>query len=166
MARQETDREDLFREATALVRRVELDIAGVIVVAGFRRSTDGQAIGSLSIYNGPDFVLNFNDVGELRRAYHDGFIYRAEPGRKLTRLRRERDPSTSTLFASEMSEPELNAFIARAQASCADVLQSTQSGTAAVLRSEPPDDAAAILRDIHMTLQRIVDSGPSISDGM
>ena len=70
MARDESDREDLLREATALVERIELAPADAAddehIVAGFRRD------GALSIYFGADPVYHFNSAGELRRAYCDG----------------------------------------------------------------------------------------------
>src|SRR5688572_26999220 len=68
MSRRESDREDLLREATALVERVELLVPGEgePVVAGFRRD------GSLSVFFGPEAVYQFNSAGELRRAFAGG----------------------------------------------------------------------------------------------
>src|SRR5688572_18570527 len=65
MARQEQDREDILREATALVERVELLIPEFPepIVAGFRRD------GSASFFFGADPVLQFNAQGKLRRAF-------------------------------------------------------------------------------------------------
>ena len=72
------NREDLLREATALVERIELvphrdrqfDASEPIVV-GFR------ADGALSIFFGDDPVYQFNAAGELRRAYCDGLLFKA-----------------------------------------------------------------------------------------
>src|SRR5258705_63721 len=61
MARQESDREDLLREATALVQRVELVVAGYDepVVCGFRRG------GSVSLVFGGEPVYQFNTANQL-----------------------------------------------------------------------------------------------------
>jgi hypothetical protein len=85
MPRHESDREDLLREATALVDRAELRIPGEPepITVGFRKD------GSLSIYFGGDPVYQFNAAGQLRRAYVAGLLYKAEQGR-LVSLRRER----------------------------------------------------------------------------
>jgi hypothetical protein len=92
MARQEQDREDLLREATALVERIELRVDGFPepIVAGFRRSGEG------SVYFGADPVFQFNVAGELRRAYMDGRLVKAERG-QLVFLRRERAEGQSFL---------------------------------------------------------------------
>ncbi len=68
MARDAQDREDLLRDATGLVSRVELNIPDLEtdIVCGFR------ADGSLSIYWGQDEVVQFNAAGELRRGYWQG----------------------------------------------------------------------------------------------
>jgi hypothetical protein len=85
MAREEQDREDLMREATALVRRVELRVPHEVdaIVVGFRRD------GACSLFFGADPVYQFNARGELRRGYVDGKLLKAERGRlaELTRVR-------------------------------------------------------------------------------
>ncbi len=70
MARDESSREDLLREATALVERIELvphatdpliaasDLFDKHIVAGFRRD------GALSVFFGEDPVYHFNAEGE------------------------------------------------------------------------------------------------------
>lgn len=105
MARHEADREDLLREATALVDRVELrtNDEPEPVVVGFRRSGCG------SVYFGAEPVYQFNSSGQLRRAYQDGQLLKAEAGRLigLTRcrtanqvqlLRRAWDAESTTAF--------------------------------------------------------------------
>src|SRR5204863_2544475 len=78
MAREESSREDLLREATALVERIELIPNGSTsdgrIVAGFRRN------GALSVFFGEDPVYQFNAAGELRRAYTDGKLLKADRG--------------------------------------------------------------------------------------
>ena len=84
MARQEQAREDLLREATALVERIEIafDDNRPHAVVGFRR--DGAA----SIYFGEEPAYHFNARGELRRAYRDGQILKAERGCLVALARR------------------------------------------------------------------------------
>lgn len=109
MARQEETREDLLAEATALVERVELARTSTDerIVIGFRR--DGAA----SIYFGEDPAYHFNAAGELRRAYLDGKLLKAEKGHlvSIERVRTERqvqlhsrqlDTAASTSFIENL----------------------------------------------------------------
>jgi hypothetical protein len=107
MARSASDREDLLREATALVERVELFVAGwdEPVVVGFRR--DGAA----SVYFGSAPVYQFNTAGELRRAFIDGLLYKAERGR-LVALSRERNEREVALVRSELTAEQTVAILA------------------------------------------------------
>jgi hypothetical protein len=91
MARETHEREDLLRDAIALVPRlmlrVQLGGRSVDVFAGFR----GE---SLSLYFGDDPVYHFNDRGELRRAYVDGRLIKAEQGRLVSLERKRGDKET------------------------------------------------------------------------
>ena len=111
MARDESDREEFLREATALVERVELalsegsaDLANVVI--GFRKD------GALSVFFGSEPVYQFNAAGELRRAFCDGLLYKAAGGR-LVSLERVRTTEEVTLLRHELSEADEQAFIAR-----------------------------------------------------
>src|SRR5687767_10093010 len=106
MARRESDREDLLREATALVERAEVSIRGheEPIVAGFRRD------GSASFYFGGDPVYQFNTACELRRAYIGGLLYKAERGR-LVALRRERSETEVVLHRTEIPDDESAALL-------------------------------------------------------
>lgn len=108
MAREERDREDLLREATALKERVELapaeDPAGEHVVIGFR------ADGAASIYLGGDTAYHFNASRELRRAHRDGLLYKAEAGR-LVSLERTRQDNQVQLLRRPLSELEQATFL-------------------------------------------------------
>jgi hypothetical protein len=99
MAREEHDREDLLREATALVRRVELRTADEPepITGGFRRD------GALSLFFGADPVYQFNSDGELRRAFLRGKLLKAEQGR-LVELTRVRTPDETQLWRNEIDE--------------------------------------------------------------
>src|SRR5512138_3714273 len=111
MSRHESDREDLLREATALVERVELSVAGMTenVVAGFRR--DGAA----SFFFGADPVYQFNAAGELRRAFVGGLLYKTDRG-KLVEMRRERTAEAVELRSRQLDAVETASFLAQAEA--------------------------------------------------
>jgi hypothetical protein len=108
MARNELDREDLLREAAALVERVEFKLTHAPsddpIVVGFR------ANGAMSIFFGVDPVYQFNAKGELRRAFCDGRLYKAVRGR-LASLRRERRSHEVQLLRRDLSDAEQVAFI-------------------------------------------------------
>jgi hypothetical protein len=106
VARQEEDREDLLREATALVERAELRISGnETIVVGFRRD------GAPSLFFGADPVYQFTLANELRRAYRHGFLIKAERG-NLIRLQRIRAESAVELIRHEMPKEEEDSFLA------------------------------------------------------
>src|SRR5262245_2457169 len=110
MARQESEREDLLREATALVERIELaprsaaGSATAHVIAGFRRD------GGLSIFFGDDPVYQFNAAGELRRAYCEGKLVKAVGGR-LANLSRLRTVGEVQLVRHDLSDAEELTFV-------------------------------------------------------
>jgi hypothetical protein len=110
MAFHESSREDLLREATALVERAELQVTGFAesVIVGFRR--DGAA----SFFFGADPVYQFNAAGELRRAFVGGLLYKAEWG-KLVALRRERGEGIVALIRGELNDGETAAFMVAMQ---------------------------------------------------
>ncbi len=96
MARHETDREDLMREAVRLVPRAAWHVPHEPdeVVIGFR----GKA---LSVYFGPDPVYHFNEAGELRRAFVDGLLWKAEHGTLLV-MQRHRSADATALRSRAM----------------------------------------------------------------
>src|SRR5690606_38339523 len=108
MSRWQHAREDLMAEATGLVERAELAVEGWDgpVVVGFRRG--GQA----TLMVGEDWVLQFDAVGALRRAYDAGRLVKAERQR-LVELTWRRDAEASVLLRHEMSDDEQEAFLGR-----------------------------------------------------
>lgn len=108
MARDESNREDLLREATALVERIELAPKGTTddqhVVAGFRRD------GALSVFFGEDPVYQFNAAGELRRAYRGGKLLKAVHG-KLAALDRVRTEHEVQLVSHGLTGTEEAEFL-------------------------------------------------------
>jgi hypothetical protein len=105
VAREEHDREDLLAEATALVERAELHVAGepAPVVIGFRRD------GSASAYFGAEPAFHFNLAGELRRAYDGGLLYKAE-AQRLVSLNRQRVAGEVQLLRHELNDEETRRF--------------------------------------------------------
>ena len=113
MVREEHDREDLLREATALVERIELAPAGAggsaqdgeQIVIGFR------ADGAISFYFGGDTAYHFNSRGELRRAHANGLLFKAEGG-KLVSLERIRNENEVQLVRRPLPDEEQIGFLA------------------------------------------------------
>jgi len=111
MARVPEEREDLLREAKALVVRAEMEVDGFDepVVVGFRRS------GAASFYFGQDVVYQSNTASELRRAYLDGKMYKTEK-RQLVRLNPMRTNESLELISHELTPAETTEFLSAARA--------------------------------------------------
>jgi hypothetical protein len=141
MARLEADREDLMREATALVRRAEYRVPeepeGVIM--GLRSS------GALSIFCGADPVVHLDGDGRLRRAFVGGHLYRTQ-GTTLARLHRTRSDSQVVLRRQDLSPPELTAFLGEIDARLSRLAHALSDGTATCVQQVPAgEDVAAEL---------------------
>jgi hypothetical protein len=132
VARQTSDREDLMREATALVERAELIVPGLAepVIAGFR------AGGAASFFFGADPVLQFNAAGELRRAYAEGALLKAEAGH-LVRLVRERSARETALVREELTDGETERLLEQWQASLAGLQAALAAGQVQVASEVP-----------------------------
>lgn len=113
MAREEQDREDLFREATAYPLRGELVsadlVAGEVLFIGIKPD------GTWACYWGADPVYQFNGRGELRRAYRGGELYRTQ-GTTLARLQRIRTSHETTLARHDLLPEELSEFLTQLHA--------------------------------------------------
>lgn len=135
MARHEADREDLFAEAVTLTRRWEgtMPACSVPLLAGFKTT------GETSFYFGPDRVYHFDDAGRLRRAYVAGFLYRSA-GTTLSRLRRDRSETETTLLRSELTAAEMDTFRAEMTTHLAALRQAFGEQTALSLRRFPAED--------------------------
>jgi hypothetical protein len=133
MAR-EHDREDLLAEAKALVERASLKLEGCDheVLVGFRRD------GSASIYFGPDRVYHLASEGQLRRAFVEGLLYKAERGR-LVALDRRRSPDAVELLRHEPSAAEQAAFVADAQRHLGGLLDALARGHYRIAGKVPAD---------------------------
>ena len=106
MARHEADREDLLREATALVDRVELNVPELAepVVVGFRRNGCG------SVFFGEDPAVHFNAANQLRRAYVAGRLLKAEQG-NLVALTRNRAADEVQLIREDWGTEQTGQFL-------------------------------------------------------
>ena len=134
MARQQSDREDLLREATALVERAELKVAGFDepIIVGFRRG------GAASFFFGSDPVYQFSAAGELRRAFVAGCLVKAEQGR-LVRLSRERSAAAVTLVRDELDAREQAELLAAAEAKLRRLAAALAAGDFKLIGQVPAD---------------------------
>jgi len=133
MSRRESDREDLLREATALVERAEVSVPGYNdpIVAGFRKD------GSASFYFSADLVCQFNAAGELRRAYVASLLYKAERGR-LVALRRQRSDTEVALVRSALDDAESTALVETLRHHLCQLRTALASGSCTLRGQVPP----------------------------
>ncbi|MDX1965288.1 MAG: hypothetical protein SFX18_19235 [Pirellulales bacterium] len=110
MARQELPREDLLRDARALVMRGEyLPATGEPpIVTGFR------ANGAASFFFGEDPAYHFTSNRKLRRAYAGGELYKAQAG-QLIRLQRERTTDQVVLRSAPLAPRVHDEFLLAAR---------------------------------------------------
>lgn len=147
MAREPHAREDFLRDAAALSPRLLLrrrDDAAHEVFAGFRGDC-------LSLYFDDDPVFHFNSAGELRRAYVDGRLIKADQGR-LAALRREPRPTTSDLLRTDMNASLQQTLLDDIERRLCE-LTAALSNSKFTIAGQIPDDASAIER-LHHWLHR------------
>jgi len=134
MARNEADREDLLREATALVQRGEFLLPGheEPVTIGFRRDGAG------SIFLGVDPVYQFNAQGEVRRGYLHGKLLKAQQG-KLVEMTRVRSDSAVELHSRTLSADETCEVLTQMQDALSEVKTALLNPTTE-LRGQVPAD--------------------------
>lgn len=132
MPRNESDREDLMREATAFVRRAEFHFPGEAkpVVIGQKRS------GAWSVYLGDDPVYQFDASGGLRRAFVDHKLFRTQ-GTTLAQLTRERSESESWLARHDLTDIELAQFRHQATEVLNQLLNGFEQGSAKRIQEQP-----------------------------
>ena len=132
--RNERDREDLLKDATALVERIELAVEDFHehVVIGFRST------GAASVYFGQDPVYHFNSDGELRRAFADGRLYKAEKHR-LVSMERRRGEGVVALVDHDLSDQEIEAFLAKMGRAFDSLRIAIDAGRAAIIGQVPVD---------------------------
>jgi len=111
LARHETDKEDLIRDATALVERAEIICEGwsAVITIGFFR--DGRC----AVYFDQDPFYQYDCRGLLRRAFDSGLLYRSQ-GSTLAQINRRRTTSgnsgkgTVMLCRRDLSGAEVRQF--------------------------------------------------------
>ncbi len=105
MAANESDREDLMREAVALPERTELRVAGFdrLITIGFRVNL------WMSVFIGQDPVYQFDADGRLRRGFVNGVLFRSQH-QTLARLERIRTSGQTQLLRHDLNTDELAAF--------------------------------------------------------
>jgi hypothetical protein len=134
MARNEADREDLIREAIALVRRTELatdDLAESITI-GFRSN------GAMSVFVGQDPVYQFDPAGRLRRAFVGGFLFRSQQG-TLAKLNRNRTSDRTILQRHDLNADELQHFRRDMDCCLSTVRSALTEGRMRQVRTVPAD---------------------------
>ncbi len=151
VAQQESDREDLMREATAIVRRAEFSYPGRSkddpVIAGFRRD------GSLAIYFGADPVYQFDEQHRLRRAYASGHLYRTQ-GQTLARLTRQRSPEETVLLRHDLEPDELETFRKAARNHVTELWQAFRLNALEMIAQIPTD--GNLLDEVAIALEEIL----------
>lgn len=121
MARHEDEREDLFAETRALVTRgrwvkaaasfplhnssMENALPADELLIGLREN------GWLSIYGDQSRMVQFNQAGEIRRAYREPQLYRGQGG-TLARLERRRTSAKTILVRHDLTADELAIWLA------------------------------------------------------
>lgn len=152
MARHEADREDLFAEATALVRRAEFSIDGHpdVIVVGFRRD------GALSVYLGADPVFHFNAAGRLKRAFIDDKLYRTQ-GDTLAELTRRRTATETILHRHDLEPPDVRHVLQFMRAKLITPMQAIEAGRISAWKSAPAVDAT-LPADVATFLRRVLDT--------
>lgn len=150
MARQEVDREDILREATALVKRAEFEVPGLegSVVIGFRKD------GSGSIYIGADLVYQLNSVLQFRRGYLNGDLVKADQGR-LVSLRRHRKEDAVSLVRHEFDQEQSTDYLNTLRGHIDQLQHAFQVRTVEVIGQVPASE------DVVGTIERWLDSIPS-----
>jgi hypothetical protein len=146
VARHELAREDLLAEAKALVERVEIArrAAGEHVVIGFRRD------GSASCYFGSDSAFHFNSRGELRRAYLDDELLKAEH-RRLVALIRRRTGSEVQLLRRELTAEQTRQVLDDLKRRMAEVDRDIDAGNFQLIGQVP--ETADVLGRAHTWLK-------------
>ena len=132
-------RENLLHDAKALVERVELHISGPdaqgrqTVFVGFR------ADGCASFYFDTDPVYHFNTAGELRRAFVDDRLLKAESGQLVT-MRRIRTTGEVHLQSRPLDEAQCQQLATDFRERVAKLRESLATGNYQ-LGGQVPEDA-------------------------
>lgn len=133
MAQHESEREDLIREATALLPRAEFLLPSLQepVTVGFRESAP-------SFFFGQNQVYHFDGAGRLRRAFVAGFLYRSQHS-GLARLERIRTETQTVLLRSDLDSEQLLTFRSTMLETLRIIQSGLTDGSLKASRSIPPE---------------------------
>lgn len=125
MALESHNRENLLRDATAYVSRMQLSFLSSRdfdeVFVGF------HSTGAVSFYFDQDPVYHFNKSGMLRRAYVDDQLFKAERG-QLIALDRQRDDREAALVRHPLSSDKQTTFCQTVTTQLAEFQASLSNG--------------------------------------
>jgi len=140
MARHEQPREDLLREATALGERIELYLPGNerTVVIGFRSNN------AASIFFEDQPVYHFNAGGELRRAFLNDELLKADR-RRLIRLIRKRLDDRVLLQRRPLNSAETQEFLEATQHNLTELRDELQAGRYQI-RGQVPEETDVLAK--------------------
>lgn len=143
MARNEEDREDLMREATALFPRAEMQVVHETLPVFWGQKKNGH----FSFYFGSEPVYQFDQAGLLRRAYIEGSLYRTQ-GSTLARLTRDRNSEETVLKRYDLTITEVESLL-QAMADRFRKLESAFHEQAGIQQIDTlPELSATELRDL------------------
>ncbi len=134
MARQEEDREDLMAEAKGLAQRAELALPEFAEPIVLGRKVNG----CLSIYISGDLVYHFNSQGELRRAYVQGRLIKAERG-QLVAMQRHRTDSEVQLLSQLLNPKQQEELLTQCSTWLQRIIAPLAAAQDVLLRRAPED---------------------------
>jgi hypothetical protein len=132
MAREEHDRENLLAEATSYVARISLTVPGFAeeIFIGFGRER------RTSFYFGPDRAYHANSVGQLRRAFIGGLLYKARHGR-LVAMERRHTGAAVELVSRDLTDEEQRQFVEALQRELAALRDAIATGAYSISGQVP-----------------------------
>ncbi len=135
MARDEHQRENLLRDAVAMVERIEWQAPDEReVVLGFRQQ------GGLSVYLDQDPVYHFTSDRQLRRAFIDDCLLKAVD-HQLVAMRRRRVDGEVQLISQPLGEDRTQRFFADMHAAFASLLDDLKHNRLQLVGQVPADAA-------------------------
>ncbi|MBA4031729.1 MAG: hypothetical protein C0478_12685 [Planctomyces sp.] len=137
MARHEDEREDLFAETRALVIRgrwVKTAASSLLHNSSLENALLADELliglrenGWLSVYGDQSRMVQFNQAGEIRRAYREPQLYRGQGG-TLARLERRRTSTETILVRHDLTADELTIWLADTQQWLTQLLHLLEAG--------------------------------------
>ncbi len=154
MARDSQDRENLLRDATAMKSRVQIEVTHgkrtVEVFAGFRSQ------GAASLYFDQDPVYHFNSAGQLRRAFVDDRLIKAEKGRLVAWLP-QRSESEVAMLRQPMSDSEQESICAKIKKQFGELRRAIATGGYVLVgQVAEKEDVVERLADFLEAIEKVV----------